>query len=153
MTGRWAATAGTQLRRTATLPFVPSEVESGAAGVGKSPIEPAIAASLGKDDRGRFNWFCCGTLSQPDRCFQSAVSRRLGMHAEILCVPIGQDKARSRTGSRSNLCGFMQEQRQVPSVDFSVKVTQPMKRLTGGAEFGCLDSRQKFGFQAHPGAP
>ena len=75
------------------------------------------------------------------------------MHAEILCVPIGQDEAPSRTGSGSNLYGFMQEQRQVPSVDFSVKITQPMKRLTGGAEFVCLDSRQKSGFQAHPGAP
>ena len=31
VTGRWAATAGTQLRRTATLPLVPFEVEPGEA--------------------------------------------------------------------------------------------------------------------------
>ena len=31
MTGRWAAAAGTQLRRTATLPLVPFEVVPGEA--------------------------------------------------------------------------------------------------------------------------
>ena len=48
----------------------------------------------------------------------------------------------SRTGSGANLYGFMQEQLQVPSVDFAVTVTRYMKRLTGGAELGAWDCRR-----------
>ena len=72
---------------------------------------------------------------------QSVVSNLLGREDRVcmprfLVCPSGKIRPiddGSRAGPGANFQGIMQEEHQVPSVDFALTVTRNMKRRTGGA--------------------
>ena len=94
---------------------------------GYGSIEPAIDATLWeKTIEDVTSGYALGPFLS-----QSAVSNLLGRE-DWVCMPrfpvrqsgkIRPVDDASRTGSGANLYGFMQEQLQVPSVDFAVTVT------------------------------